>query len=217
MFADRSGSTSPSAVPIDDRRRNFTGVVLCSLVGAILPSGTTAGTLIYSTDVVPVATLTDSGQTVPQQANGLAGVTELRHLSGLTWDQVAVLFGVSKRAAHFWASGKTMAATHQEHLDRTLGCIRAVDRGSAVANREGLFTADASNRMPFDLLVARQYADFVAAFGPSSPARRIRSRPIHVSADRLPSSPQVLVVGSDDGVFKDLGPRRKARVRRGAA
>jgi hypothetical protein len=38
--------------------------------------------------------------------------------SGLTWDQLSRLFGVSRRALHHWASGGRLNATNYELLER---------------------------------------------------------------------------------------------------
>ena len=83
-----------------------------------------------------------------------AVIGELRRLSGLTWDQLARLFGVSRRSVHFWASGKPMAPSNEEHLRRLLAVVRKVDRGSARANRAILLGADEDGISLFDLLAA---------------------------------------------------------------
>ncbi len=65
-------------------------------------------------------------------------VSELRRLSGLTWDQLAQLFEVSRRSVHFWASGKPLNTPNEEKLHNILAVVRHIDRGSARANRECL-------------------------------------------------------------------------------
>lgn len=58
----------------------------------------------------------------------------LRELSGLTWEQTAKLFGVSRRAVHLWAAGKAMNAGHEELLYKVLALVRGVP-GRTVADR----------------------------------------------------------------------------------
>ena len=73
---------------------------------------------------------TTAGAPVPLVAAPAGAVIgELRRLSGLTWDQLARLLGVSRRSVHFWASGKPMAQSNEEHLRRLLAVVRKVDRG----------------------------------------------------------------------------------------
>jgi hypothetical protein len=43
-------------------------------------------------------------------------IRDLKSRSGLTWDQLAGVFGVSRRAAHGWASGARLNAQHSETL-----------------------------------------------------------------------------------------------------
>ena len=60
-------------------------------------------------------------------------VSELRRISGLTWEQLAGLFGVSRRAVHFWASGKPLNATNHQRLMRVLDVVRGADVGQHAA------------------------------------------------------------------------------------
>ena len=43
-------------------------------------------------------------------------VRDLKERSGLTWDQLRRLFGVSRRALHAWATGARMNASNEERL-----------------------------------------------------------------------------------------------------
>ena len=40
-------------------------------------------------------------------------VMELRRRSGLTWDQLGQIFGVTRRTMHFWASGQPLATENE--------------------------------------------------------------------------------------------------------
>lgn len=52
-------------------------------------------------------------------------LTRTHRESGLTWDQLARYFGVSRRAVHLWAAGGRMSATNEELLAHL---VFAVDR-----------------------------------------------------------------------------------------
>lgn len=81
-------------------------------------------------------------------------VLELRRLSGLTWDELAGIFGVSVRAMHHWASGNTMRAEHVGHLFTVLHIVRGLSRGSSVDVRARLLAPSAAGKTGLDLLCA---------------------------------------------------------------
>ena len=84
-------------------------------------------------------------------------INELRKTSGLTWEQVAKLFNVSRRSIHFWASGQPLASDNEEKLNRLLGVIRYIDRGSASLNRKLLLNPNADGELPLDQLISGEY------------------------------------------------------------
>lgn len=128
-----------------------------------------------------------------QQREGQAKlVAELRRTSGLTWEQLARVFGVSRRTLHFWASGKPMLPIHEERVARVLAVVRRVDRGSAASTRRTLMTITSANELPFDLLVAGRYSELEERLGIGKPRRtrtlaplsateREARRPVHPS------------------------------------
>ena len=170
----------------------------------------------------PVVRHTDSGEHRPEsagirahqspEASPIAAISEVRRLSGLTWEQLAQLVGVSRRALHFWASGKPMSAQNAEHLQRLLAVLQRVDRGSASANRAALF-APIQGVHPFDLLVRHDYERAVRLLGANpTPARPPRSRPSAQALDaRAPRPPAELVDALEDTVHQESGRVRKAK------
>lgn len=149
-----------------------------------------------------------------------AAVGELRRLSGLTWDQLARLFGVSRRSLHFWASGKVMSATHEEQLQRVLGVFRKVDRGSANANRAAMLAVRDDGTIPFDLLLDGKYERVVALIGGAGVERPTSPKLApEVLAARAPRRPSELVDALNDRVHREVGVSRAAtsvKVRSGA-
>ena len=80
-------------------------------------------------------------------------VMEIRRLSGLTWEELADLFGVSRRSIHHWANGKAVTAKHDRMIRNTLAAIRHLDRGDQVGTRALLLTIDqATGISALDLL-----------------------------------------------------------------
>ena len=147
-------------------------------------------------------------------------IAELRRLSGFTWDQLARLFNVSRRSLHFWASGKAMTSSNEEHLQRLLAVLRKIDRGSASANRTALLAVREDGSIPFDLLTATDYDRVVALLKPNE-ARRAHVQKISAEAmaARAPRPPEELVGALQDRVHPASGrllaaktvrvPRRK--------
>ncbi len=95
---------------------------------------------------------TTAGASVAAAQPAGAAIGEVRRLSGLTWDQLARMFGVSRRSLHCWASGKPMASGNEEHLQRVRAVLRMSDRGTASANRSALLAIREDATMAFDLL-----------------------------------------------------------------
>ena len=149
------------------------------------------------------------------QPAGVA-IGELRRLTGLTWDQLARVFNVSRRSLHFWASGKPMAPGNEEHLQRVLAVVRKIDRGLASANRIALLGAREDGSIPFDLLIAGDYERILALLG-SGEARR--ASPTKLSekarAARAPRPPEELVGALQDRIHRESGVVRAAKSVRG--
>jgi DNA-binding transcriptional regulator YiaG len=131
---------------------------------------------------------TTAGAVVPHAEPPGGAIRELRRLSGLTWDQLAHVFSVSRRSLHFWASGKAMASRNEQHLQRVLAVVRQIDRGTASATRTVLVGARDDGTIPFDLLVAGDHERVVALVGPGE-ARR-SSRPTISNAARAARAPR---------------------------
>jgi hypothetical protein len=93
------------------------------------------------------------GQVTPAASTAEA-VLELRRLSGLTWEELAGVFDVSRRAVHHWASGNAMTAEHIQHLFTTLHLVRRLSHGSSADVRARLLARSATGETGLDLLRA---------------------------------------------------------------
>ena len=141
-----------------------------------------------------------------------AALAELRRLSGLTWEQLAQVFGVTRRTVHFWASGRPLNARNEEHLRRLLAMLMRIDRGSADINRAILFT-DRGGIIPIKLLEEHRYDEFLQRVGEGPGRRTVARKPLSREARkaRKPQAPQELVEALQDRVHKDIGRGRAAR------
>lgn len=146
----------------------------------------------------------------PSTSTGNA-VAELRRLSGLTWEQLADLLQVSRRAVHFWATDKQMHPTNQERVHRMLAAIRRVDRGAPKANRTLLFAAQTDGVIPYDLLRVGEFEAAIERMGDGpGPRREPHSAPSSLAKDsRRPMPPADLLDALQDTIHVE-----KERVRR---
>lgn len=155
---------------------------------------------------------TDSGFTVEEVHTGSAEIMELRRLSGMTWGQLAQLFGVTPRTLHFWASGKRLTASNEEKLHRVVAMIRQIDRGSARENRDALFMAQSDGIRPIELIQMGKYGDVISRIGETQFRRPVLT-PLSSEArsQRLPMKPSDLTTALQTTVHREIGRTRVAR------
>jgi DNA-binding transcriptional regulator YiaG len=155
---------------------------------------------------------TNAGTSLPAALPASGAIAELRRLSGLTWDQLARLFNVSRRSLHFWASGKPMAPSNEEHLQRLLAVVRTIDRGTATANRALLLAAREDGTFPFDMLAIGAY-DRVLALLATGEGRRVTPSGLSEAerAARTPPRPEDLMGALQDRIHPSSGRLRAAR------
>jgi transcriptional regulator with XRE-family HTH domain len=105
-----------------------------------------------------------------------AALRSLREMSGLTWDQLGKLFGVSRRAVHHWASGGRMTARNADVLaDLTLRFSQV--KGTSVDERRAAILApDESGYSLFDRLRMRYRTSSLDISGtPFSPGQLLEN------------------------------------------
>ncbi len=139
-------------------------------------------------------------------------IFELRRISGLTWEQLGKLFGVTRRGVHYWASGKPMTAENEQRLMGILDVVRASDRGDARTTRAALFETK-NGESGFELLSSGRY----------SKAREILETGVHrerpelsrlgeaSASARKPLPPESLVDARQGRVHRDRGLVRSVR------
>jgi DNA-binding transcriptional regulator YiaG len=205
------GSTSAGGamIQVSTGNRVLVGVLAAGL-------GTSAGYALaaespYSPPYAIHQSTTSGTVLVPEGGAG-AAIGELRRLSGFTWDQLARLFGVSRRSLHFWASGKAMTPANEEHLHRVLATIRKIDRGTAAANRAALLSSK-DGEFPLDLLAEGQYDRVVSVVGAGGAPKRPTLKPLSQAARdaRRPPPPEELVNALQNSVHRRFGHPRAAR------
>lgn len=197
---------------------NFT-VVAVSVFPAL--SGTVANEPISDRDLLLVLERTNSGLPLSFQSANSAeanrdALNELRKLSGLTWEQLAKLFNVSRRSLHFWASGQPLSCFNEENLNRLLGTIRYINRGSASSNRNLLLSPGQDGRLLFDLLIAGEHEEIKQILGPGNAPQKPQLVPLskNASMSRMPPPPEILIDALQEPIHREVGRSRPARAAR---
>lgn len=185
----------------------------------MIRSSTTTSRAPTNEGLLATIEITTSGITLPSSSSPETtqkALSELRKLSGLTWEQLAKLFNVSRRSLHFWASGQPLSRFNEEQLSRLLDTLQYIDRGSASLNRSLLLRADDNDNPLFDLLVAGKYEEFKQIVGVGNAPQKLQLGSLSEAAyaERMPQSPADLVGALQDPIHKDLGQARPARVAR---
>lgn len=109
---------------------------------------------LASRPIMLIAQAAAVGTRASAQATPAAQVRYLWDASGLTGDQMARLFGVSRRAVHLWASGGRMNAAHHEQLARIIAIIDALPGDTPARRRAALLAPRDDGMSLFDLLRA---------------------------------------------------------------
>ena len=148
---------------------------------------------------------------VGEREDPRSGLAHLRRISGLTWEQVARMFGVSRRSVHFWASGKAMSAEHEEHLYQLLAVLRGTN-AAADAVRARLLSVVAGEQI-LTMLAERRYTHAAEALGGGEAAAAVPREPLSASARdaRRPLPPDFLAASEEDHGHQPEGRGRAVR------
>lgn len=140
-------------------------------------------------------------------------IHEIKKTSGLTWDQLAQLFNVSRRSLHFWASGKQLSSSNEEDLYRLVEVFRYINRGNADINRQALISAQENGQIPFALLKERRYEETKKLLGQGKARPKPQLKPLSKEASllRTPPPPDELVGATNEPVHQEVGRTRKAK------
>ncbi len=140
-------------------------------------------------------------------------LSEVRKLTGLTWEQLAKIFNVSRRSLHFWASGQSISRFNEESLHRLLGTLRYIDRGNANTNRSALLNPCKNGQLPFDLLVTGRYEDVKKELGCGNTPEPVQLIPIDENERvlRKPQKLNELIDALQEPIHKEAGRSRSVR------
>ena len=107
-------------------------------------------------------------------------ISEIRTLSGLTFEQLAFVMGVQRRSIHNWMAGGNVKPSHRQQIGSVLAALRHIDRGSARENVNMLLSPLVGGSIGLDLLREGRFDDLMRVAGKGAgrpePKRVDRSR-----------------------------------------
>ena len=149
------------------------GLLFVGTVGApvqiVQRASVLAPEIVSSTRTRPAGLLDRPGSVsiVPSvKAREAAALTEasaelrwIHEASGLTWEQLGRVFGVSRRAVHMWATGARMNAANAEALFALAELLRGAPSDAVDSRRSWLLRPDTEGRSPLDRFRDKRRAD----------------------------------------------------------
>jgi len=93
-------------------------------------------------------------------------VRSLRQRSGLTWDELARIFGVTRRTLYNWSTGGQVSAAHAQSLARVIALFHEVDAGEPKLTRSRLLAPTENGSTLYTRLV-QQRAPAYTTGGPT--------------------------------------------------
>jgi DNA-binding transcriptional regulator YiaG len=95
----------------------------------------------------------------------------IKDQSGLTWDQIARAFDVSRRAVHLWANGGRVSAGNAEAIQSFTALVRGTNAATPEEARSLLLSVGSDGMSPLDRFRRYQYEASVTVTGtPLTPA-----------------------------------------------
>jgi DNA-binding transcriptional regulator YiaG len=212
---DRTLNKSISTSALGAMRHSETHPFISSRT-LLFSSSTTASLTNFSQALLATFDVTTSGITLPSTSSTEVtqkAVHQIRRLTGLTWEQLAKLFNVSRRTLHFWASGKRLNSFNEEQLNLLLDTIRYIDKGNASLNRNLLLMPLRDGTVPFNLLIAGKYQEVKNLLGSGNAPQRPKLNSLSENAikSRTPISPENLVDALHEPIHREVGRSRSVR------
>ena len=179
------------------------------VVFCVLGPMTTAAPSAIPVECGPKLDSTNAGAPLVTSRSAGAGsaISELRRISGLTWEQLAGMLQVSRRSLHFWATDKQMHPANEQRLQRVLAVLRRIDRGFPAQNRTLLLSPLEDGVMPYDLLRDARYEEVAERLGEGQSSPRLRVPPMSDDewARRRPPAPADLLGARQESIHVESG------------
>ncbi|MDR2380886.1 MAG: helix-turn-helix domain-containing protein [Bifidobacteriaceae bacterium] len=118
-------------------------------------SGVLSGVGFGHVDFRPLAFLDDTPDGLAASSDA-ENVRWLHKNSGLTWDQLGRLFGVSRRTVHLWANGSRMNAHNAEALAQAVSMVAGIAAQTPDDCRAALLAQVSGRTSPFEAFAAKR-------------------------------------------------------------
>jgi DNA-binding transcriptional regulator YiaG len=118
-----------------------------STVRLIAPAMSTRMMPSFTSAQAPVQRTAETADAAPSERDDVRWIHEA---SGLTWDQMGRLFGVSRRTVHLWANGSGMNAANSEALYELVALVRSVGGATSAERRVALLRPDEHSQSALD-------------------------------------------------------------------
>lgn len=130
-------------------------LLYAGLFGAAMTlAAPTAGVTLPSTRSVQLVQVWTSGVNAPASPDSASAVRRLKERSGLSWQQLADAFGVSRRSLHFWVNGGNMAPSSEDRLRVLTQVVDGIRSARPAVVRHTLLTRGVDGRSPLEELVS---------------------------------------------------------------
>jgi DNA-binding XRE family transcriptional regulator len=148
------------------RRRPFAPLLI---VGILFTASTTnsasdVGVHLYddaaltAEEDILIDEVTSSGSDFELDVDYAKDLKELRLRTALTWDQLAEIFGVTRRSLHAWVNGGAMRPEYSQKLALALRFARHIDQGLPSLTKAALFVEPPNGQVPFKALIRGNFA-----------------------------------------------------------
>lgn len=115
-------------------------------------------------------------------------LSELKRLTGWSWDELASALGRDRRSIHNWLAGKVVRPNNKLAISSLLRVIRYVDRGNAEQNRSLFGSIFDGEENHFQLLRDGKFDEVKVRAGPGVGRSPSISRELFGSADLVGST-----------------------------
>jgi transcriptional regulator with XRE-family HTH domain len=106
----------------------------------------------------------------PESVNFSHAIQHAHDTSGLTWDEIAQLVGVSRRTIHNWLHGSKVTASNAKTLARVCSALERESKGDPIATRAHLLAPRLNGMSPYARALARHLDNekkYIDYFNPS--------------------------------------------------
>lgn len=134
-------------------------------------------------------------------------IEELYRISGLTWGELAPVFGVDRRSLYLWARGGRASSTNESRLKRVLELVRGLEGKTSEDTRARLRDDKTGTSIYASLVQSANRQDQLSTDSPAGPiGTKSRQRPRRRVTDLLGAMHGT--VHQDQGKFVSARPLR---------